>query len=185
MLQSLENGEGDAELACASHVQQLLGKLPFEHVANYARFSRATKPGAPYKLVDFSNWLEEEAECQAMATQTRDRRGPLEQRKPIRSSFSKHSNPVATILHGTSHLQSQTQRPPLESATRCSQTCPYCSVSGHHLSVFPDFRQLSRDAVRWIQEKGRCWKCACEHSTELCTEEMLPKVQWKAPWNPS
>lgn len=40
MLQSLENGEGDAELACASHVQQLLGKLPTEHVANYSRFSQ-------------------------------------------------------------------------------------------------------------------------------------------------
>lgn len=169
MLQSLENGEGDAELACASHVQQLLGKLPSEHVANYARFSRATKPGIPYNLVDFSNWLEEEAECQAMATQTRDRRGPLEERKPMKSSYSKPSNPVATILHGTSHSQSQTRQPPTESATRRSQTCPYCGILDHHISVCPDFRQLSRDAVkRWIQEKGRCWKCAREHKAVNC-----------------
>lgn len=47
MLQSLKNGEGDAEMACASHVQQLLGKLPSEHVAYYTRFSCATKPGVP------------------------------------------------------------------------------------------------------------------------------------------
>lgn len=73
MLQSLENGEGDADLACMSHVRQLLGKHPSEHVANYAR-SHATKPGIPYNLVNFSNWLEEEAECQGMATQTRDTR---------------------------------------------------------------------------------------------------------------
>lgn len=62
MRQSLENGEGNAELACASHVQQLLGNLPSKHVA--------TKPGVPYNLVDFSSWLEEEAECQAMAIET-------------------------------------------------------------------------------------------------------------------
>lgn len=89
MRQSLENGEGDAELACASHVQQLLGNLPSEHVVEFARFAHATKPGIPYNLVDFSSWLEEEAECQAMATETRDsRKGHTEERKPVRSSQS-------------------------------------------------------------------------------------------------
>lgn len=86
MLQSLENGEGDAELACASHVQQLLGKLPSEYVANYARFTCATKPVDPYNLVVFSSWSEGEAEYQAMATQMRDnRKGYMEeQRKPMK-----------------------------------------------------------------------------------------------------
>lgn len=70
MLQSLENGEGDAELACASHVQHLLGKLHIEYVANYARNAHVTKPGILYNRVDYSNWLEEEAGCQVMAMQS-------------------------------------------------------------------------------------------------------------------
>ncbi|CAL9694529.1 unnamed protein product [Knipowitschia caucasica] len=81
MLQSLENHEGDPELACASHVQQLLGKLPTEYVANYARYSRASRPGLPYNLLDFANWLEEEAECQAIAMQSRDLQRPLREAK--------------------------------------------------------------------------------------------------------
>lgn len=147
MLQSLKNGEGDAEMACASHVQQLLGRLPSEHVAYYTRFSCATKPGVPYNLVNFSNWLEEEAQCQAMATQTQ---------RPMKSSFSKPGNPLATILHGTIHPRSPAQQLTTESAACHSQTCPYCGLSGHHISVCPDFYELSRDAVRsWIHMCSR------------------------------
>lgn len=104
MCQSL--GEGDTGLACASHVQQLLGNLPSEHVAKFARFIHATKPGIPYNLVDFSSWLEEEAECQAMATITRDSwKGHTEGRKPLKSSHPKSSNPAATVLHAIPKIQ--------------------------------------------------------------------------------
>lgn len=151
LLQSLENGEGDAELVYASNVQQLLGKLPSEHVANYARFTRATKPGVPYNLVDFSDWLEEEVECSTMATKTRDNHTRhIVEWKPIKSS-----NPVGTVRHGTSHPQNQIQKPVIESATRPGQTCPFGGVAAHHFSVCPDLCQLSTDAARgWIQEKG-------------------------------
>lgn len=182
MLQSLEYGEGDAELACASHVQQILGKLPSEHVANYARFTRALKPGVPHNLIDFSNWLEEEAECQAMATQTREnQKVQREERKPAKPSYSKSSNQVATILHGTSYPQKYAQQPAVEFTTRRGQTCPFCGVPDHHLSVCPDFRQLSDDTIRkWIQQKGRCWRCAREHRASNCDlKKLCPKCKGK------
>lgn len=169
MLQSLENGEGYAELVCASHVQQLLGKFPSEHVANFARFTRTIKPGIPYNLVDFSSWLEEEAECQAIATQTQDsRKRYIEERKPEKSS-----HPVATVLLGTSH--------PTEATIHHGQTCPFCDVPDHHLSVCQDFRQLSKEVVkRWIQEKGPCWRCVHKHkASDSDLRKLCPKCKGK------
>ncbi|RXN37704.1 P2Y purinoceptor 12-like protein [Labeo rohita] len=49
--------------------RQLLSKLPTEHVTNFARYARASLNGQSYNLVNFSVWLQEEAECQAMADQ--------------------------------------------------------------------------------------------------------------------
>lgn len=69
MLQSLEDKQGDAELAGASHVQQLFGKLPYDYVANYDKYVHSKHPGASYNLVDFVKWLEQEAECWIEATQ--------------------------------------------------------------------------------------------------------------------
>jgi len=69
MLQSLGSGEGDSELACVSHVQRLLSKLPVELVANFVREARSASPNAHYNLVDFAAWLEGEAECQTVVAQ--------------------------------------------------------------------------------------------------------------------
>ncbi|RXN14757.1 pheromone-regulated PRM7-like protein [Labeo rohita] len=49
--------------------RQLLSKLPTEHVTNFARYARASLNGQSYNLINFSVWLQEEAECQAMADQ--------------------------------------------------------------------------------------------------------------------
>lgn len=163
MLQSLEEGEGDAELASASHVQQLLGKLPAEYVANYARFCRATRPGASYNLIDFANWLEEEAECQAVATHTRDlHKGPKDVWKPQHSTYPRSQNAIATILHEANLTLTQTQSP-LQNESNSPHRRP-CPFYDHHLSVCPDFRRLTIDAVRkWIKDNGRCWRCARKH----------------------
>ncbi len=64
MLQSWGQDEGANELACASHVHQLLSKLPAHHVSSFARHARVVNPNVPFNLVDFTKWLEEEAECQ-------------------------------------------------------------------------------------------------------------------------
>jgi hypothetical protein len=65
-LQVFQHSEGAAEQACASHVQQLLSKLPAEQVASHAHRSR---PGVQYNLKDFFLSLQDKAECQAVATQ--------------------------------------------------------------------------------------------------------------------
>ncbi len=72
ILQSLGQDQAKSELTCASHVQQLLSKLPTEHVTNFVRYARAVLNGQSYNLVNFSTWLQEEAECQAMADQVSD-----------------------------------------------------------------------------------------------------------------
>ncbi|KAK7930869.1 hypothetical protein WMY93_007264 [Mugilogobius chulae] len=174
MLQSLQDHEGDAELACASHVQQLLGKLPAEYVANYARYSRTTKPGVPYNLLDFATWLEDEAECQAIATQTRDlRRAPRDEAKPHQMTFNKQKA-NATILHGTSHPSSQSS---FKQSNSQQKSCPFCAVSGHHVSVCPDFRQLSTEAIqKWIKDNDRCWRCLRSHRAASCDlKKLCPK----------
>ncbi|KAG1926337.1 hypothetical protein F2P79_024938 [Pimephales promelas] len=53
--------------------RQLLSKLPTEHVTNFARYARTILKGQSYNLISFSAWLQEEAECQAMADQRRFR----------------------------------------------------------------------------------------------------------------
>ncbi len=72
MLQSLGQDQAKSELTCDSHVQQMLSKLPTEHVTNFARYALAVLNGQSYYLVSFSALLQEEAECQAMADQVSD-----------------------------------------------------------------------------------------------------------------
>lgn len=71
MLQAMGQGEGAAELACSSHVQHLLSKLPADSVANFIRYMRSARPGTHYTLVDFATWLQDEAECQSVSAQVR------------------------------------------------------------------------------------------------------------------
>ena len=53
--------EGAAELACASHVECLLEKLPSEHYHQIKRYIMMLKPWAmSYNLLDFSTWLQQE-----------------------------------------------------------------------------------------------------------------------------
>lgn len=180
MLQSLEDGEGFAELSCASHVQQLLGKLPTGYVANYARFCRTHRPGVPCNLIDFANWLEEEAECQAIVTQSRDMcRIPKEEPKSRPDSFPKSQKASATILHGVSDSQGSSLQ--AKQGNRCSQPCPFCEASDHHLSVCPDFRQMScEDVRRWIKNNDRCWRCARKHRAINCDlKKNCPKCNRK------
>lgn len=179
-MQSLENADGDAKLACASHVQQQLGKLPSDHIANCTQFTRALKSGNPYNLIDFTDWLEEEAECQAMATQTCEKRKVQNvEANPAKPTYPRPSNQGATILHGTSQ-QEQVQQPLAESTTRRGQTCPFCGVPDGHLSVCPDFCHLSGDAINnWIQEK-QCRRCAREHRASNCNlKKLCPKSKGK------
>ncbi|KAL1278262.1 hypothetical protein QQF64_024935 [Cirrhinus molitorella] len=95
MLQSLGQDQAKSELTCASHVQQLLSKLPTEHVTNFARYARASLSGQSYNLVNFSVWLQEEAECQAMADQVSDFPKPL-----LNKPQSKIHPHTRTVLYG-------------------------------------------------------------------------------------
>lgn len=62
MLQSWSQDEGAKELACTSHVHQLLSKLPAHHVSSFARHARTVNLNVSYNLVDFAKWLEKEAD---------------------------------------------------------------------------------------------------------------------------
>lgn len=111
-LQALQHGEGAAEQACASHVQQLLSKLPAEQVASYARHAHRSRPGVQYNLKDFFLRLQDKAECQAVAAQVGElHQAPSWPQTRDRQIFSKSSSSTATILHGsgsTSILTHQT-----------------------------------------------------------------------------
>ena len=129
MLQSLKSEEGAAELACASHVQQLLSKLPVELVSNFARHSHSASPNAHYNLVDLSAWLEGEAECQTVVAQTSSLQNGVPQIQR-RDTGQRLKFPSATILHGAdlkssfgNHPQPQTRYP-----------CAYYQSTSHYLT---------------------------------------------------
>ena len=134
MLQSL-GPAGASELACASHVQRLLSKLPAEYVANYARYARAAQPTEHYNLVDFSLWLQGEAECQAVAAQVANLRVDTPQ-YPRReySPRPKFAPSLATILHGANSKAAQGTTAVDEAKSKPRFSCSYCSVS----RSFPD-----------------------------------------------
>ncbi|KAG1937623.1 hypothetical protein F2P79_018082 [Pimephales promelas] len=170
MLQSWGHGEGARELACASHVHQLLSKLPPDQVASFARQTRLLRPDVPYNLIDFANWLEEEAECQSLAVQVSEpsRRvtGPLAR---------DHS--TATFFQGVSqeesardHIQNQSTNPRVKfSSESALPSCAFCDSQAHHLSRCPGFREFDAAAKeKWITDNGRCWRCGRFHRSSNC-----------------
>lgn len=170
MLQSLKSEEGAAELACASHVQQLLSKLPVELVSNFARHARSASPNIHYNLVDFSACLEGEAECQAVVAQANSLQivVPQTQRKHTSQRFKFLS---ATILHGPDrksprgHSASGHQPQP-----QMRYPCAYCQSASHYLTNCESLKDLSTDkVVKWLKEQNRCWKCGRTHKAADCT----------------
>ncbi|KAG7501900.1 hypothetical protein JOB18_009345 [Solea senegalensis] len=103
MLQSLKSREGDAELACASHVQRLLSKLPVELVSNFARHTRSASSNTHYNLVDFSAWLEGESECQAVVAQAFKSVVPKFKGEMQVKNSNPHRLPFFTVLNGGHH----------------------------------------------------------------------------------
>lgn len=169
-LQSLRSGEGAAELACASHVQRLLSKLPAELVSNFARHARLASPNAHYDLVDFSAWLEGEAECQAVVAQANNLRigAPQAQRRDTNQRFR---SPSATILHGADrkspHGHNGSGHQP---QSQMRYPCVYCQSTSHYLTHCESFKDLSTDKiVKWLKELNRCWKCSRTHKAADCT----------------
>ncbi len=176
-------------MACASHVQQLLSKLPPEQVANYIRHSRTTQPGEPYNLVNFFLWLQEEADCQAIVGQVGVvRRRPNDRYQKERKLIRQYQ-PTTTILHGvssvpvgnTSDSSSPIQNFSSQRKELLKFQCPFCKSGGHHLSRCQAFSLLDlEDMRRWIKENHCCWRCGRAHQASRCDlKKGCPKCKGK------
>lgn len=170
MLQSLGQDQVKSELSCASHVQQLLSKLPTEHVTNFARYARTILKGQSYNLINFSAWLQEEAERQAMADQVSDFPKPLLSRPQPKSYVN-----TRTILYGVngnSVVPRSTNKQPQnlrDGEWSSKYSCAYCSSRDHFIGLCPSFKSLEdtrKDA--WIRENKRCWRCRLNHLAVNC-----------------
>lgn len=129
MLQTFKTPEVAAELACASHVQRLLSKLPVELVSNFARHAWLVSPNAHYDLVGFSAWLEGEAECQAVVAQTNNLQISVPQ-PHSRDMGQKSKFPSATILHGADQKMTRGPTAPgLQSQSHKRYPCSYCHLT--------------------------------------------------------
>ncbi len=162
LLQSM-GSEGLAELTCGSHVEWLLEKLPHEQVCQFKRCLSRSGP-LSYNLLDFSNWLQQEARCQPRRERTPE---PICLRPP-----PPHLLKSTTILHGAktaSHVTSSKARvAPLKVSQPLPNTssegcpvCAHCNSTEHHVSKCDDFLQLTKDQrTNWIKERRCCWRCA-------------------------
>ncbi|XP_073719332.1 uncharacterized protein [Misgurnus anguillicaudatus] len=176
MLQSWGQNEGANELACASHVHQLLSKLPANHVSNFARHARAVRPDVPYNLVDFAKWLEEEAECQSLVVQVSDQsKGATKFQsrdgRPLKSLSS-----TATFLQGINQegngkpygIVNQSNNSNSKQLVEPQNFCAFCGRT-HHLNQCPEFLQFDVNAKRkWILDNNRCWRCGRKHHSSNC-----------------
>ncbi|XP_034559382.1 uncharacterized protein LOC117827042 isoform X1 [Notolabrus celidotus] len=170
MLQSLNSPEGAAKLACSSHVQRLLGKLPVDLVANYARHARSTSPYVHYNLVAFSAWLEGEAECQAVITQTNSLQldvPPVQRREPA----PRYRPPSTTILYGAERVLPHARTVPgYQRQHQTRYPCTYCNSTSHYLTHCNSLKDLSTDKVmEWLNDHRRCWRCGRNHRAIDCT----------------
>ncbi len=172
LLQSM-GSEGLAELTCGSHVERLLEKLPHEQFCQFKRCMSLSRSGPlSYNLLDFSNWLQQEARCQPRRERTPQ---PVRLRPP-----PPHLLKSTTILHGAktaSHMTSSKARvAPLKVSQSLPNTssegcpvCAYCNSTEHHVSKCGDFLQLTKDQrTNWITEQRRCWRCARDHFATQC-----------------
>lgn len=180
MLQSLGQ-EGAAELSCASHVHRLLSKLPAECVANYARHARRMNPDAHFNLIDFSQWLQGEAECQAVAAQVANfQMGPPQNPRREYNNRAKFSS-SATILHGANPklARGTITRGKARPATKF--LCSYCQCPDHSIVNCEKLKELSVDQVaKWIKEQKRCWRCGRSHMAANCgLKKPCPKCNGK------
>ncbi|KAL1249419.1 hypothetical protein QQF64_020424 [Cirrhinus molitorella] len=179
MLQSWDY-EGAKELSCASHVHQLLSKLPAPQVASFARYAKINRPDEPYDLIIFSIWLEEESECQNLATQVfKQSKGVKVQSrdgKPMRSQFH-----TAAFLHRVNqevNLPTQRKKPGVTNSESIrsqerkgghKSLCAYCCSNDHHLSHCSQFQSFDIEAKRkWIVDHNRCWRCGWAHRSSKC-----------------
>lgn len=141
MLQSPGQEQDKSELSCASHVQQLLCKLPTEQVTNFARYARKVLKGQSYNLMNFSAWLQEEAECQSMVDQVSDFPKPPQMKLQLKT----HIN-TRTVLYGanskpvvrrSTKKQFQNLR---EKEQNFKYLCTvYCSSHEHFIGLCPTF----------------------------------------------
>lgn len=170
MLQSWGHDEGARELACASHVHQLLSKLPADQVASFARQTRLLRPDVPFNLIDFANWLEEEAECQSLAVQVSESSRSVT--RPLARDYS-----TATFFQGVSqeasardHVQNQSTNFRVKfSSESASPSCAFCNSQAHHLSRCLEFQEFVAAAKeKWITDNGRCWRCGRSHRSSHC-----------------
>ncbi|RXN35500.1 guanine nucleotide-binding subunit alpha-12 isoform X2 [Labeo rohita] len=157
LLQTM-GSEGLAELTCGSHVERLLEKLPHEQFCQFKRCMSSNRSGPlSYNLLDFSNWLQQEARCQPRRERTPQ---PVRQKPPL-----PHPLRNTTILHGSktaSHVTSSkaqvvpiivSQSLPNTLSERCP-VCAYCNSAEHHVSKCDDFLQLTKDQrINWIKEQ--------------------------------
>jgi len=176
LLQSM-GPEGLSELTCGSHVERLLEKLPHEQFCQFKRCMSLSKPGPlSYNLLDFSNWLQQEARCQPRRERSSQPIGqPIRQRPP-----PPHPLRGTTILHGiktSSHMNSsrvqvpspKVVQPHPNSIPECYPVCAYCDSTEHHVSKCGGFLQLTRDQrTNWIKEQRRCWRCLRDHFATQC-----------------
>ncbi|KAK0139052.1 hypothetical protein N1851_024407 [Merluccius polli] len=177
MLQSWGHNEGATELACASHVHQLLSKLPADHVASFARQARILRPDVPYNLIDFANWLEEEAECQSLVVQVSGPSRSITRPLARDGGTMRSVHPITTFLQGVSreesardYTQTRNTNPRVKSPSEAtSSSCAFCKSPSHHLSQCPEFQEFDVEAkVKWIIDNGRCWKCGRSHRSSNC-----------------
>jgi len=176
MLQSWGQDQGAKELACSSHVHQLLSKLSAHHVSSFARHIRTVNQNVPYNLVDFAKWLEEEAECQSLVVQVSDQskgatKYQMREERPPKSWYTtatflqganqeEHYNPKGKMFQPTNSYSKQLDPGPF---------CAFCGHQAHHLSQCMKFQQFDAEGKeKWILDNGRCWRCGRTHRSANC-----------------
>ena len=178
LLQSM-GSEGFSELTCGSHVERLLEKLPNDQ---FSQFSQSLTQSGPltYNLLDFSNWLRQEAYCQP-------RRDRLPQPARPRPPQPPHLYKGTAVLHRAkntplvnspkaqpappkpSQPPHKVSQPPPNTLSECCPVCAYCNSTSHHVSKCDGFLQLTDEQrSSWIKEQKRCWRCARDHFATQC-----------------
>ena len=135
--------EGEPELACGSHVIQLLQKLTPHMESSFRRFIYPRHVSVP-SLVDLSEWLEFETQVLADRPQThpvRDRHSPP--RNHPRRIDREPSWRQATIMHGAVDTSGSGDHTRGGQEDGGKLLYPYCKTTRHHLGNCMDFGRLT------------------------------------------
>lgn len=153
-----------------AHVQRLLSKLPADFVAYYARHARTVQPNAHYNLLNFSLWLQGEAECQAVAAQATNLQiGTPQVSRRDYSQRPKFPPSSATILYGTNSKAVQSILAHVKAKPKFKFPCSYCQSLDHPMTNCVRLKEPSTEKVtKWIKEQGRCWRCGRKHMAANC-----------------